>query len=128
MFFNPFHVLLCLLLTFHMAYAFKKVNIDHELNTYSFEYQTDNKSSKILISISVGNNSYSLPTFLKTLETLKCGKDTAAKCHLWVIFDRSTDKSNEIFLFWLENTRLLFDTISMVKTQNDLKTKEQHVS
>ena len=45
-----------------------------------------------------------------------------------VIFNESTDRSYEMFIYWLGQTRGLFDTIIMLNTQNDLATKQKHVT
>ena len=44
--------------------------------------QDENPNQKILISVLIKNNAYSLPTFLATLETLKC-PNLNKKCDLW---------------------------------------------
>jgi len=120
-------VLFCLLYYFCVCDAFRNLKLNSDKSSYSLEGRTSDQTSKILVSIIIGNNSYSLPTFLKTLESLKCVTESDSKCDLWVVFDRSTDKSHEMFIYWLENTRQLFNTITMIKTLNDMKTREQHV-
>ena len=45
-----------------------------------------------------------------------------------LIFDNCTDNSYELFIDWLSNTRMSFDTIIMLNTKNDEKTKLKHVN
>jgi hypothetical protein len=44
-----------------------------------------------------------------------------------LIFDECTDKSYDIFTNWLSSKRPIFDTILMIDTKNDAKTRESHV-
>ena len=44
--------------------------------------QDENPNQKILIGVLIKNHAYSLPTFLATLETLKC-PSLNKKCDLW---------------------------------------------
>ena len=107
--------------------GYRPVIIDAEnKSTYSLE-PTAHLNPSILVSIKIGNNSHSLPTFLKTMESIKC-ENEKKKCDLWVVFDKSTDQSFEIFNYWLENTRILFDTVTIVNRTNDRETKTEHVS
>ena len=52
---------------------FNKIVVDYGNQVYSIEkHQKHDLNVKILISIVVKNHAHSLPTFLATLETLKC--------------------------------------------------------
>jgi hypothetical protein len=82
-------------------------------------------TATILVAIKVKNQEYSLPTFLATLETLKCS-NKKNKCDIWIVFDHSNDRSYNIFIQWLEKSRQLFDTIIMLNTQNDQISKQKH--
>jgi hypothetical protein len=62
---------------------FKNVLKDPSENTSKLEkndYQAE--QAKILIAVRIKDNSYSLPTFLATLETFKCPSQNN-KCDLW---------------------------------------------
>jgi hypothetical protein len=80
----------------------------------------------ILVAIIVKNQAYALPTFLTSLERLKC-PNTKGKCNLFVLFDKCDDESKDMFVDWLTYSRLIFDTIAMVDTNNDQKTRVNHV-
>lgn len=86
-----------------------------------------NDSKKILLAIQVKNHIHSFPTFLATLESMKCPNKKTDKCDLWIIFDNCTDQSYETFVYWLGNTRTLFDSIIMLETKNDVITRQKHV-
>lgn len=58
---------------------FKNPNKDSSKNA-SNDYPIE--QSKILIAVRIKDHSYSLPTFLATLETLKCPSQKN-KCDLW---------------------------------------------
>lgn len=63
---------------------FKQVILNHVDKTFNLNI-TDNDDesvSRVLVAITVKNHAYSLPTFLATLETLKCPGENK-KCHLW---------------------------------------------
>jgi hypothetical protein len=94
-----------------------KVDVDSDL--YS--------NYNIMIALYVHNHAYSLSTFLATLEGLKCPNKNS-KCHLWVMFDKCTDDSKDIFISWLSTTRPIFDQIIMIDTRNDAQTRIKHVS
>ena len=49
------------------------------------------------------------------------------KKNIRLIFDECTDKSYDIFTNWLSSKRPIFDTILMIDTKNDAKTRENHV-
>lgn len=62
---------------------FKQVIQKENEGTFSIENTSQNKENqKILIAITIKDNQYSLPTFLATLETLKCPTENK-KCDLW---------------------------------------------
>lgn len=103
---------------------FSQVIVNVSNNTFTLEKNASH-DSRVLIAVTIKNNAYSLPTFLATLENIKC-PNSNNKCNLWIIFDNCTDQSYDIFIYWLTNTRTLFDTIIMLDTKNDLKTKEKH--
>ena len=105
---------------------FNKVLVDRDTQTFKILTEID-PDPKILVAITIRNNSYSLPTFLSTLETLRC-KNVKNKCDLWVIFDQSTDKNYDMFTYWLSNTREMFDSIIMLRTRNDEIKRSKHVS
>lgn len=106
---------------------YKKVNIKSD-GSFSLddELQNEMKNFRYLIAVTIKNNAYSLPTFLATLENLKCPNENK-KCDLWFVFDKCTDNSYEIFTHWLSVTRPDFDTIIMINTDNDEKTSLNHV-
>ncbi len=68
------------------AVNFKSFNKD--LNDGYRKLPTEDKNeltkngTKILIALRIKDNSYSLPTFLATLETIKCPSESG-KCDLW---------------------------------------------
>ncbi len=79
-----FVILLCLIKlaeNLKQEAYFKKVNVNHKSNTFTIE-KSNYENATILIAITINNNAYSLPTFLKTLETLKC-LNNRHKCDLW---------------------------------------------
>lgn len=84
------------------------------------------QDARVLVAVKIRNHAYSLPTFLATLETLRC-PNLSKKCDLWIVFDRCSDQSHEMFVNWLANTRTLFDSIIMIDTLNDQATREKHV-
>ncbi len=64
---------------------FKKVIVDYQNKTFKIESPVLNElENKILVTIIVKNNAYSLPTFLSSLEQLKC---LNKKCDLWFGFN-----------------------------------------
>ena len=87
---------LCLFQSFMTATTFNKVAVDRKTQTFKILHDP-----KILVAVTIRNNSYSLPTFLGTLETLQC-KNVKNKCDLWVIFDQSTAENYEMFTYWVE--------------------------
>lgn len=104
---------------------FKEVKVNRTDQTFKL-LDNSEKDPQILVSVIISNNAHSLPTFLKTLETLTC-PNKKQKCDLWIAFDKCTDKSYDIFTYWLSNTREMFDSILMLNTDNDIETKEKHV-
>lgn len=60
---------------------FKKVNVNFDKKTFSID-KPNNENATVLIAITINNNAYSLPTFLKKLEKLKC-LNNRNKCDLW---------------------------------------------
>ena len=64
----------------HEAY-YKTVNVNYEKKTFKIS-KLNYENTTILIAITINNNAYSLPTFLKTLETVKC-INSRKKCDLW---------------------------------------------
>ena len=86
----------------------------------------DAENYNIMIAFNVNNQAYSLPTFLATLETLKCPNKNS-KCHLWVTFDKCVNDIKDTFIRWLSTTRPNFDQIIMIDTKNDAQTKIKHV-
>ncbi len=104
--------------------GFRNVIINSVNKTYSLEPLLPDHNSKFLVSIKIKDNSYTLPTFLRTIETLECG---SKKCDLLVTFEKNSEKSFEIFSYWLENTRPIFDTIRIVNHPENARTNEECV-
>jgi hypothetical protein len=91
-----FSILLILTFCFNLIHTerqrvkFKTVLQNHENRSYSIEENSKkdqdksepNDIIKVLVAIDIKNYAYSLPTFLATLETLKCPSSTK-KCDLW---------------------------------------------
>src|SRR4051812_41279954 len=64
---------------------FKEV-IRHQNQTFSLrESKADETDKKILLAIKVANHAFAMPTFLATLEKLKCN-NSKGKCDLWCAF------------------------------------------
>ena len=61
---------------------FKKVVVNTANKTFSIEESPVDLSQRILVAVVINRNAYSLPTFLHTLETLKC-RNKKKKCDLW---------------------------------------------
>ena len=101
---------------------YRKVLISN--HTYSLETRED-PPKYVLASLIIGNNSHSLPTFLRTLESLE-----SKNCYIWAVFDKSTDESKEIFMYWQQNAKHEFSHVKIVNTHNnDSETRSQeHVS
>jgi hypothetical protein len=105
---------------------FKDLNhYTSNLSIISTNDEIENKNN-IMIALHINNHVYSLPTFLATLETLKCPNPNS-KCHFWVMFENCNDDSKDVFISWLSTTRPLFDLIIMIDTRKDAQTKAKHV-
>jgi hypothetical protein len=102
--------------------GFRTVIINSVNKTYSLEPLLPDHNSKFLVSLKIKDNYYTLPTFLRTIETLECG---LKKCDLLVTFEKNSEKSFEIFSYWLENTRPIFDTIRIVNHPENAITNEE---
>jgi hypothetical protein len=105
---------------------FRAVRSGDDLNGGEAMLKDDTKL-RVLLAIKIKNHAHSLPTFLATLETLKCPSEGSQKCDLWAIFDDCSDQSYDLFVEWLSHARPLFDTIIMIDTRNDQLTREKHV-
>ena len=100
------------------------------VRTSSVEKSIENEVKtelRVLVAIKIKNHAHALPTFLASLETLKCTPSASQKCDLWIIFDGCTDQSFDLFTEWLSQVRPLFNTIIMLDTNNDKVTKQKHV-
>ncbi len=60
---------------------FSQVIVNPTNKTFTLEKNVS-EDFRVLIAITVKNNAYSLPTFLATLESIKC-PSLNNKCHLW---------------------------------------------
>ena len=63
---------------------FKQISINSNRDGFTLIQNNDdyNPNQKILIGVIIKNHEYSLPTFLASLETLKC-PNAMNKCDLW---------------------------------------------
>lgn len=62
---------------------FKNVTIEADGKiSLNDDFYESNKNSRFLISVYIKDNSYSLPTFLATLEKIQCPNEKN-KCDLW---------------------------------------------
>ena len=61
---------------------FKRVIVNEENDSFTLEKPKETLKNKVLVAIIIKDNAYSLPTFLATLETLKCPTKNK-KCDLW---------------------------------------------
>ena len=121
-------VIIILIFKYSFQSRIKFKELDHYAqNLTTLIIDSDNSNTNLMIALYVNNHAYSLPTFLATLESLKCPNKNS-KCHLWVMFDKCTDDSKDIFISWLSKTRPTFDQIIMIDTRNDAQTKLKHVS
>jgi hypothetical protein len=105
--------------------AFKQVQVNANDQTFTLLSNAPT-NPQILVTVIIRNNAYSLPTFLRTLETIKC-PNAENRCDLWIAFDKCTDKSYDIFVYWLSHAREMFNSILMLNTDNDVETKKKHV-
>lgn len=105
-----------------------------ELTSYSSNFSTlivekidDINDKRLMIAVIINNHAHALPTFLASLEKLKYPIDRT-RCHFWVIFDKSTDNSKDIFTSWLHELQPKFEQIVILDTKNDKQTKSKHVN
>ena len=89
-YFNYLLILVCLQISINNIICepkrvkFKQISINSNRDGFNLIKNNDdyNPNQRILVTVIVKNHEYALPTFLGTLETLKC-PNAMNKCDLW---------------------------------------------